>query len=104
MSYTTDKSIRESDPACIISETKRTGDFRQEGPKNAGGKLSGQGKGKVRANQKRPARRRTICNRKPPILFLHLKLARVSLHVVMVLVHVILIFSRLRFGVKFSVL
>lgn len=46
----------------------------------------------------------TICNRKPPILFLHLKLARMSLHVMMVLVHVILFFSRLHFGVKFGVL
>lgn len=48
--------------------------------------------------------RHTICNRKPPILFLHLKLARVSLHIMVVLVHVILFFSRLRFGVKFSIL
>jgi hypothetical protein len=45
--------------------------------------------------------RLTICNRKPPILLLHLKLAMMSLRVVVVLVHMLLFFTRLHLGVEF---
>lgn len=45
--------------------------------------------------------RLTICNRKPPILLLHLKLAMMSLRVVLFLVHVLWFFTRLHLGVKF---
>ena len=45
--------------------------------------------------------RLTICNRKPPILLLHLKLAMMPLRVVLFLVHVLWFFTRLHLGVEF---
>lgn len=58
---------------------------------------------KVRANQNhRQAARRTqltICNRKPPILLLHLELAlTLCLSILLVFVHLLLLFAGLRPG------